>query len=313
MKMERKWLTVLLSIVIVLGLATSTLGLSASGRGAVLNVCFAPGGIGVNSTEEKPIIYTAYRVATVEEAGGVYKYTLTEPFEASNVDIDGLLAGEQPADVKSDAYKTLLTELGEYINENAQAIKAADDGVADENKNVRTAPTMTCRINDEDKDGVAQFTNLADGLYLVTTNASAWIDGTRYTPVPFLICIPYVFDGELSDYVTVGLKYSEWKPGGTPTPGGPGPDDGPKDTPQEEPGDTPQEEPDIEILPDDVPLTDMPDDLLPDDLIEIEDEVPLAKLPQTGLLWWPVPLLAAAGIVLVAGGILVKRRAARDA
>ena len=32
------------------------------------------------------------------------------------------------------------------------------------------------------------------------------------------------------------------------------------------------------------------------------------KLPQTGLLWWPVPLLACAGLVLVIAGAAARRR-----
>lgn len=37
---------------------------------------------------------------------------------------------------------------------------------------------------------------------------------------------------------------------------------------------------------------------------EIPDE---PKLPQTGMLWWPVPLLAAAGLLLVLAGVLAGR------
>lgn len=35
------------------------------------------------------------------------------------------------------------------------------------------------------------------------------------------------------------------------------------------------------------------------------------KLPQTGVLWWPVPLLLAAGIILIIAGITVKKKQAR--
>ena len=31
-------------------------------------------------------------------------------------------------------------------------------------------------------------------------------------------------------------------------------------------------------------------------------------LPQTGQLWWPVPVLAALGVVLVISGLLLRRR-----
>ncbi len=36
------------------------------------------------------------------------------------------------------------------------------------------------------------------------------------------------------------------------------------------------------------------------------------KLPQTGLLWWPVPLLAAGGVLFIALGIAAKKRKNRD-
>lgn len=83
----------------------------------------------------------------------------------------------------------------------------------------------------------------------------------------------------------------------------------------------PLTEPEIEILPELVPLVDMLD--LPDapghsnasynPTIEIPDEdVPLAMLPQTGLLWWPVPVMAMAGIALVIFGVCANWKAAHD-
>ncbi|KIR03186.1 hypothetical protein P261_02001 [Lachnospiraceae bacterium TWA4] len=35
---------------------------------------------------------------------------------------------------------------------------------------------------------------------------------------------------------------------------------------------------------------------------------PPSRLPQTGLLWWPVPILACAGLVLFMIGWIIKRR-----
>ena len=32
------------------------------------------------------------------------------------------------------------------------------------------------------------------------------------------------------------------------------------------------------------------------------------KLPQTGSLWWPVPVLTAAGLILVCAGVMRRRR-----
>ena len=46
----------------------------------------------------------------------------------------------------------------------------------------------------------------------------------------------------------------------------------------------------------------------PGDDLDIPDEdVPLASLPQTGQLWWPVPLLLCGGLLLVVFGLLRRR------
>jgi len=37
-----------------------------------------------------------------------------------------------------------------------------------------------------------------------------------------------------------------------------------------------------------------------------------AKLPQTGQLWWPVPLLSAVGLVLLAAGLVLRKRQGRE-
>ena len=35
---------------------------------------------------------------------------------------------------------------------------------------------------------------------------------------------------------------------------------------------------------------------------------PPPKLPQTGMLWWPVPVLACGGLLLIAVGLIVRHR-----
>ena len=39
-----------------------------------------------------------------------------------------------------------------------------------------------------------------------------------------------------------------------------------------------------------------------------DDEVPLGPLPQTGQLWWPVPVLALLGLVLLLAGLRLTRK-----
>lgn len=52
-----------------------------------------------------------------------------------------------------------------------------------------------------------------------------------------------------------------------------------------------------------VPLADLNPDPSEPDTVQIEEgEVPLDFLPQTGMLWWPVPLLAVCGMLLYMAG-----------
>ena len=110
----------------------------------------------------------------------------------------------------------------------------------------------------------------------------------------------------------------------SPPPDNPPPDNPPPDTttqtdpPPDSPPPVPPV-PNVDIPDTDVPLAttdpdhpDNPDD--PDDLLELDDpDVPLANLPQTGQLWWPVPLLAVAGMALVMLGLIVNRRNSDEA
>lgn len=105
------------------------------------------------------------------------------------------------------------------------------------------------------------------------------------------------------------------------------PDDPPDDpdNPPDNPDDPddpyiPPDEPDIPTPPIDIDDPDVPlgkpdlpkDPTEPYEIIEIDDtDVPLANLPQTGQLWWPVPLLAVSGLFLFLIG-WVKHRGAQN-
>lgn len=98
-------------------------------------------------------------------------------------------------------------------------------------------------------------------------------------------------------------------------------DNPPEDKPPEEtvPEDKPPEEtvPDADNPPEDnpppqdnPPAEEVPDRGTPDDNVVPQDEgeTPRPKLPQTGLLWWPIPIALAIGIIFVIVGVLRRRK-----
>ena len=104
-------------------------------------------------------------------------------------------------------------------------------------------------------------------------------------------------------------------------PGGPpdGTSDNPPDTPNAPPPVPPP--PDEELEDPEVPLAsrepdpDMEEPMEPEDPDEIvleDPEVPLASLPQTGQLWWPVPMLAMGGMISLLLGLIRNRRSQDD-
>lgn len=141
------------------------------------------------------------------------------------------------------------------------------------------------------EEGAAKFENLSVGVYLAVQSTSS-----RYTFNPVLMYLPYTFRDETGaglDWefaVTANPKVSYQGDGGG--------------------GNTP---PPIDIPPDEPPLSPPPD--FPPEEPELEDildeEPPLALLPATGLLQWPIPVMAMAGLLLIAMGLLSeqKRRA----
>ena len=68
------------------------------------------------------------------------------------------------------------------------------------------------------------------------------------------------------------------------------------------------DKPEIPVIPEDPDVPLGPGN--PDGSVDVnEPDVPLGpKLPQTGMLWWPVPALAALGLLLLGAGILYRRR-----
>lgn len=217
--------------------------------------------------------------------------------------------------------------------------------------------------------GMFTVTGLEDGMYLIV-GESIWRNGYRYTPVPFLLCLPNTTDGHSWDQtVSTYAKFERTVPGDatvqrrvlkvwedagneevrpesitvdlladgvvydtvTLSAGNnwrhhwTGLDAGiqwqvvEREIPgytvsAEENGitfiltNTLQDETDI--TDPDVPLEDKPTE--DDDTDIFDEDVPLADLPQTGQLWWPVPLLALAGMILLILGVAQRRRSAWD-
>ena len=98
-----------------------------------------------------------------------------------------------------------------------------------------------------------------------------------------------------------------------------GTSDNPPDTPNAPPPVPPP--PDEELEDPEVPLAsrepdpDMEEPMEPEDPDEIvleDPEVPLASLPQTGQLWWPVPMLAMGGMISLLLGLIWNRRSQDD-
>ena len=118
------------------------------------------------------------------------------------------------------------------------------------------------------------------------------------------------------------------RPTPTPTPpDNPPPDNPPSDNPPSDnpPPDNPPADnppPGVDIPDEPVPLVDIPDEPTP--LVEIPDEpTPQSpatppkpttttpnkpKLPQTGALWWPVPVMGGSGAVLMCAGLVGRRK-----
>jgi len=157
------------------------------------------------------------------------------------------------------------------------AIEELMDRLDDLSKEARAA--LAVGVKDSDKDGQIVFDELEMGVYLVVKTEQ----GSDYLFDPSLVFLPYGKETGWDDDMPANPKISYDY------------DDDPDDP-------TP-------------PPTDIPDNpppgggKEPDPTEEIPDEdVPLAVLPQTGLLQWPIPVMAAAGLLLVAVGLLSERK-----
>ena len=225
---------------------------------------------------------TLYRVASVKLDDGNLSCAYTNGFEDCGIELGDLSESE------------LAVQLAKHIADTAES-KTVEVGSA----------------------GVAEFTDLELGLYLVLQSTPA----TDYDCIqPFLVSVPMQENGRYIYNVDALPKV------GTAT-------HNPPDTPDKPEGpDNPEkpETPETPDTPDDPKNPNAPDPNNPDGWVldgrpEADGANPNAPdpnspsgwvlgahgLPQTGQLNWPVPVLLAAGCVLMAVGGLLRRKGCR--
>lgn len=295
------------AMLLALWLGVSCMAVTASARGDVdtgqaasLTVYFGEGGAGFSDVK-----FDIYRVADISNTGD---YTLTGDFQGYPVSLE---------DLDSSGWRALAQTLASYaVRDGLNPLQAQKTG----------------------QDGRSHFPGLTVGLYLVTGD-SYKEEGTAYTPEPMLVSLPILAEDDEWLYdVEVSCKFDSetipafverkvqkvWK------------DDGNEEKRPEEIA--------VQLLENgtvvdtvilsrennweytwenldgssrwQVTEAEVPDGYT----VAIKQEgtvfimtntrpsEPPPKLPQTGMLWWPVPVLACGGLLLIIIGCFVRRR-----
>ena len=272
-----------------------------TGRQGSLSVQFEENGIGFSD-----VAFSIYWVADISENG---TYTLTGDFEQYPVRLE---------DLDSSGWRALAQTLDAYA-------------VRDE-----IAPLMSQQTG---PDGSFQITGLSTGLYLIS-GGQYMEEDIVYTPEPMLVSIPgLAADGTWAYDIDVSCKFE--REDTTDTPVSRKVQKVWKDDGNE--GKRP-EEITVQLLEngnvvDTVVLNrknnweytwndlegsskwQIAEDGVPDgytvtttqegNIFVLTNTYPgkqPSTLPQTGMLWWPVPLLACSGLLLVAVGLIVRRK-----
>lgn len=226
---------------------------------------------------------TAYRVGDVAVNNGNYSFVLSTEFAESEADLSNLSAAGLAQTLADYAEKQKLTGTSAAIG----------------------------------NDGKAEFSGIKLGLYLIVQTKAA---SGYEKALPFLVSVPMYVDGSYVYDVDATPKITPVKPTPsdpdtpTPTPDTPTPTpDTPTptpDTPTPTP-DTPTPTPDTPTPTPDTPTptpdtpTPTPDTPTPTpDTPTPTPNTPtptpdIPKLPQTGQLNWPIPVLAGAGLCLI--------------
>lgn len=216
-----------------------------------------------------PLPGAELKLHRVAEVDPAGQYTLLPDFSGSGVQVNGLTLSRQWAAAAAD--------LAAWVRDSSPAPLA-----------VRTT----------DSAGRARFTRLSTGPYLLE-GTSVTVNGRTYTASPVLLSAPLLGENGTWYYdVTTCPKFERGSSGGDP------------DTPVEPPDPVdptdPVAPPDPVDPPGPVDPTDPTDPIdpeKPDKPSSTDDD-----LPQTGQLKWPVPVLAGAGVLLLAAGALLKKR-----
>ncbi len=222
---------------------------------------------------------TLYQVAKVKQEKGDLSFAYTNGFEDCKIELGDLS--------ESDLAKKLAGQI---------------------------TSTMTSTTVTVGENGVARFDDLKPGLYLIVQKTAA----KDYSAInPFLVTLPmqendtYVYEVDAMPKVgTVTYRTPDTPP---PIPVVPDTPDTPvsPDTPDTPDVPTPPnpDSPDVFVLDAHtdtetpaVPTADTPDVYVMDAHV----------LPQTGQLNWPIPVLAAAGVVLIGVGLKLRKGSRRN-
>lgn len=194
----------------------------------------------------------------------------------------------QIADLQKDENKGYYYSMvGAFAESGVQIQPTGQDQAAEALAVYASQQNLTGETQSVDNSGTVKFSDLELGIYLLvqTENASGW-----YPVSSFLVSVPmqvngdgnWVYDLNASPKVEAKPKNGGSSHGGSSNGSSSGPG-----------GSTPAAV--VEISDGPIPLDTIMTDI-------VDETVPLALLPQTGQLNWPVPVMAIAGLLLFAGG-----------
>ena len=236
------------------------------------------------------------RVATIEADGGGAAYSLIAPFDLTGT-------GYGPESMNS-------TDMTAASNQ-----RLADIFSRQVNAGVTRWGSVT------DARGIASFSELVSGMYLITQDNSGAVG---YSFAPLLVPVPYQTADGWSYDVTAQPKGERTPPPVTPPPvtppapppPAPPPTTTPPLTTSPPPPPTTPPPPPVETTPESPTDSDIPEDgppreYFPPNEPPPDDSPPAPDLPQTGAPRWPVPVLSGSGIISMAIGICICRKTSK--